>query len=199
MKERLIDSYIKVLNEKSNEMIITIKEQREFIKAEFDDLFMLDPDDVLNDINTKLNNTQKTIKDYNEYLKIFQISQVILSYIENFGNNKIKPCYESFLNLLNEITKNAVLDNLEINSKTYENSYDKNKILKLLNNLSNELENKYIKIMNDSINSYGIDDYEDNLNKKINKYKLRMLDININELLYSKKIADKLMRLSINC
>ena len=37
MKERLIDSYIKVLNEKSNEMIITIKEQREFIKAEFDD------------------------------------------------------------------------------------------------------------------------------------------------------------------
>ena len=32
-------------------MIITIKEQREFIKAEFDDLFSLDPDDVLNDIN----------------------------------------------------------------------------------------------------------------------------------------------------
>ena len=53
--------------------------------------------------------------------------------------------------------------------------------------------------MNDSINSYGIDDYEDNLNKKINKYKLRMLDINVNESLYSKKIADKLMRLSINC
>ena len=52
MKERLIDSYIKVLNEKSNEMIITIKEQREFIKAEFDDLFSLDPDDILNDINT---------------------------------------------------------------------------------------------------------------------------------------------------
>ncbi len=52
MKERLIDSNIKVLNEKSNEMIITIKEQREFIKAEFDDLFSLDPDDVLNDINT---------------------------------------------------------------------------------------------------------------------------------------------------
>ena len=50
MKERLIDSYIKVLNEKSNEMIITIKEQREFIKAEFDDLFSLDPDDILNDI-----------------------------------------------------------------------------------------------------------------------------------------------------
>lgn len=44
--------------------------------------------------------------------------------------------------------------------------------------------------MNDSINSYGIDDYEDNLNKKINKYKLRMLDININESLYSKKIAE---------
>ncbi len=52
MKERLIDSNIKVLNEKSNEMIITIKEQREFIKAEFDDLFSLDPDDILNDINT---------------------------------------------------------------------------------------------------------------------------------------------------
>ena len=191
MKERLIDSYIKVLNEKSNEMIITIKEQREFIKVQFDDLFSLDPDNILNDINTKLNNTQKAIKDYNEYLKTFQISQDILSYIENFGNNKIKPCYESFLNLMNEITKKAVLDNLEINSKTYENSYDKNQILKLLNNLSNELENKYIKIMNDSINSYGIDDYEDNLNKKIHKYKLRMLDTNENESLYSKKIADK--------
>ena len=92
---------------------------------------------------------------------------------------------------MNEITKKAVLDNLEINSKTYENSYDKNQILKLLNNLINEVKNKYINIMNDSINSYGIDDYEDNLNKKIHKYKLRMLDTNDNESLYSKKIADK--------
>ena len=191
MKERLIDSYKKVLDEKSNEMIITVKEQREYIKVQFDDLFTLEPDIVLNDINIKLNNTKKAIKDYNEHLQSFQISQDILTYVENYGNNKIKPCYENFLNLLNEITKNEILENLEKNSKTYKNSYEKNEILPLLNNLSNDLKTKYIEIMNDTIHTYGIDDYEDNLNKTIKKYKLRMLDTNENESLYSKKVADK--------
>ena len=189
MKNKINETYNKILNKKSNEMNIIIEEKKNLIKTIFENLFILDSDDVLNDINLKLNNTQNAIKEYNNFLNNFRISEDMLFYIENFGKNKIKPCYENLLNLLNEITKNEIVESIEKNSKNYEESYDKNKILKFLNDSINEVKNKYIHTMNNSIYSYGIDNYKDNLNKKINENKLRML--NENETLYNKKVADK--------
>jgi hypothetical protein len=153
-------------------------------------LFSIDPDDVLNDINIKLNNTKNAIKNYIEYFDTFKISPDLLSYVKNFGDNKIKPCFEGFMNLLNEITKHQIYENIDINSKVYEESYEKEKILEFINNSSNKVKNEYIEIMNNSIHSY-VDDYQVNLNNKIYQKRLRMLENNETETLYSKKVADK--------
>ena len=67
----------------------------------------------------------------------------------------------------------------------------KNSIIKFLNDSLDEIKNNFIIPMNNSINNYGIDDYENNLNSKINQKTLRMLQNNENENLYEKKVADK--------
>ena len=191
LKEKLIDSYKNILNLKSEQIYVSIRNQREFVKAKFDDLFTLDPDDVLNDINIKLNNTQNAIKEYNNYFNSFKISQDLFNFIENYGNNKIKPLYQNFLNFMNEITKHQIIDNIEKNAQNYENSYKKDSIIKFLNDSLDEIKNNFIIPMNNSINNYGIDDYQNNLNAKINQKTLRMLQNNENENLYEKKVADK--------
>ena len=191
MKDKIIDKYTKVFNDKTNEIIITVKDQREFIKSKFDDLFTVDPDDVLDDINIKLNNTKNAIKEYNEYFNSIEISQDLISYVDNFGDNKIKPCFEGFMNLLNNITKHEIFDNIQKHSIVYENAYEKEKVLEYINNLFNKVKNEYIEIMNDSIHSYGIDDYQNNLNNKMNERRLRMLENNETQTLDSKNVADK--------
>ena len=175
MKDNIIDKYTKVFNDKTNDIIIFVKEQREYIKSKFDHLFTVDSDDVLDDINIKLNNTKNAIKEYNEYFNSIEISQDLISYVDNFGDDEIKPCFEGFMNLLNNITKHEIFDNIQKHSIVYENAYEKEKVLEFINNLFNKVKNEYIEFMNNSIYSYGIDDYKNNLNNKMNKNKLRML------------------------
>ena len=67
----------------------------------------------------------------------------------------------------------------------------KNSIIKFLNDSLDEIKNNFIIPMNNSINNYGIDVYQNNLNAKINQKTLRMLQNNENENLYEKKVADK--------
>ena len=185
-KKKLIESFSKILNEKSNEMFIIIKNQKNLIKEKFDDLFCLDTDEVLNEINNEINNTQIAINNYYDNLNSFEISEKLLFYFENFGHEKIKPIFKNFSNLLNFISKNEILDKIENNSILYEKNYNKEKILFFLNESFNEIKN-FIDIMNNSIYFYGIDEYENNLNKKIHQ-KNRILN---KENLYEKKIADK--------
>ena len=92
---------------------------------------------------------------------------------------------------MNEITKHQIIDNIEKNAQNYENSYKKDSIIKFLNDSLDEIKNNFIIPMNNSINNYGIDDYQNNLNAKINQKTLRMLQNNENENLYEKKVADK--------
>ena len=191
LKDKIIDKYTKVFNDKTNEIIITVKDQREYIKSKFDDLFTVDPDDVLDDINIKLNNTKNAINEYKEYFNSIEISQDLISYVDNFGDNKIKPCFEGFMNLLNNITKHEIYDNIQKHSIVYENAYEKEKVLEYINNLFNKVKNEYIEIMNNSIYSYGIDDYQNNLNNKMNERRLRMLENNETQTLNSKNVADK--------
>jgi hypothetical protein len=120
-----------------------------------------------------------------------QYYQDLLFYIEIFGDKTIKPCFEEFMNLLNENTKNVIYENIDKNSKVYEEAYEKENVLEFINNLSNKVKNEYIEIMNDSIYSYGIDDYKNNLNNKMNERRLRILENNETETLISKKVADK--------
>ena len=113
LKERMLDSYSKILNLKSEEIFVNVRDHKEFIKGKFDDLFSLDPDEILTEINNKLNKTKNAIKEYNDYFNTFQIHQDLLTYIENFGYDKIKPLYVNFLSFMNKITKNQIIEILK--------------------------------------------------------------------------------------
>ena len=60
--------------------------------------------------------------------------------------------------------------------------------MKFLNVSLNDVKNNFIVPLNRSIENYGIDNYENNLNAKINQKTLRILQ---NEGLKEKKVADK--------
>ena len=180
--KKIIEPYLKILNENSNEIFIIINNQKKLIKEKFDDFSFIETNEILNEINNKINKTQISIKNYYENLK-FKISDEFIFYFENFQKEKINKNFEYFLNL-NLIMKNEIFDNIEKKSILYEKNYDKNKILLFLNDFNNEIKNNFEKMKN-SIFFYGIDEYENNLNKKIQKMRI------LNENLSEKKIADK--------
>ena len=190
MKDRLIDSYTNILIDNSNEMMNNVQSQREFITLKFEEIFIIDPDEELNNINEKLNEAKQAIKNYNEYLNSFKFSQNLLNYVETFGYNKIKPSFVEFLNVF-DANSNHEIASIENNSKLFENYFNKDKILNFNNSLLNYINREYIDKLNNSIFSYGIDNYKDNLNKKINEKKLRLLKTNENDNLYTKRVADK--------
>ena len=196
LKEELISSYTKVLNEKTEEMIKKVRTQREYIKSRIDDLFSLDPDEVLNDINTKLNNTLNSIDEYNKYINnSFKISEEMKLYLNDYGKNIIKPSYEKLKIFLNRLTKDKILPNIDKNSKDYENSFNLDKFIKSVNNTFNLIKDNYIESINESIYKYGPNDYPNNLYSEVNRRRLRRLDITLNEEEnindYIQKVADK--------
>ena len=74
LKVNLINSYSKVMNDKIREMIKFVDEQRETLQSKINDLFSLDSDKVLFEVNEKINNTLGAINEYNRFFDTFSIS-----------------------------------------------------------------------------------------------------------------------------
>ena len=52
------------MNEQTNDMIKVIKNDREQLRPSNEDILIVEPDSVLNDINTKMNNTLNSIEKF---------------------------------------------------------------------------------------------------------------------------------------
>ena len=163
--EKILEPYKNVLNSKSQEKLEIIRTQKNFIKERFEGFFSSEPDDILIDINIKLNNTKIAIKNYNDFFNSFKFNQNLINFIENFGKNKIKNLFENFSNFWNENTKNQILMKINENSKNYENSYKKDPVLNHIKNSLNNIKNNFI-FLNNSIKNYH-NNFEQNLNQKI--------------------------------
>jgi len=194
LKEKLVSSYTNVLNSKTEEMLRNIRSQRELIKSRIDDLFSLNSDEVLNNINLNINNTLKSINEYKVHFDKFEIPEELFNYLNNYGKNIIKPSYDNLEKLLNKVTKDLILTNLESNSKVYENSYKIKEFNNLMNETYSSIKSNYIKKINDSIYSYGLDNYPYNLNLKMNQKSLRRLDNDITE---EEKTNEKVLRVAV--
>ena len=194
LKEKLVSSYTNVLNSKTEEMLRNIRSQRELIKSRLDDLFSLDSDEVLNNINLNINNTLHSINAYKEHFDKFEIPEELFNYLNNYGKNVIQPSYDNLENLLNKATKDLIFTNLESNSKEYENSYKNKEFNNLINETYSSIKLNYIKKINDSIYSYGPDNYPNNLNNKMNQKSLRRLD---NDLTEEEKTNEKVLRIAV--
>ena len=137
-------------------MIETIRNEREMLKSKIDNLFTIEPDDVLNDINLKINNTIYSIEEYNSHLNTFTISEDLINYLNSYGETKIKPIYESLINLLNNQTKHTIILNIEENYKNYEQYLNLRDYIEQSNKIYLIFETNYINKIKGNINSYGI-------------------------------------------
>jgi hypothetical protein len=182
------------LNSKTEEMLRNIRSQRELIKSRIDDLFSLDSDEVLNNINLNINSTLISINAYKDNFDKFEISEELFNYLNNYGKNVIQPSYDNLEKLLNKATKDLILTNLESNSKVYENSYKIKDFNNLINETYSSIKLNYIKKINDSIYSYGPEKYPDNLNNKMNQKSLRRLENDITE---EERTNEKVLRIAV--
>jgi hypothetical protein len=174
MKEKLIDSYSKAINEKTREMVRLVNEQKEVLRSKIDDLFSLDSDRILHEVNEKINSTLDSINEYNNYFETFKISNGIKDYLSSYGSTTIQPIFEKFKIELNKATKDKITLNVEKNSKNIEN-LDPSEFILQSNNSFQYFNSNYITNISHSIDSYGPDNYKNNLDLERSNKRQRLL------------------------
>ena len=102
----------------------------------------------MNEINTQINNTKNSIKYYQQHENEFKISNEIFNYLNDYGKNIIQPSYEQIKSLLDRITKDIILINLDKNSQNYENSFNLNIFTDSVDKTLSVIKTNYIDSMN---------------------------------------------------
>jgi len=168
-KDKLISSYTKNMNQKTSEIIFKVTEERDNLKSKLDDLFSLEPDIVLNEINNKINNTLYSVDLFNSHFNTFKISQDLEDFLFNFGTMNIQPKFDGIIKVLNNEIKYLILDKIYENSLKYKNYYNQKEFIEKADLINEEIKNIYIHNINKAIDNYGKEDYPNNLEKEIDR------------------------------
>ena len=156
-------SYEKILSNKSHNIVNIINEQTEILKIRLANLFILDSDKTVEEINIKINKGLEAIKEYNDLSNNFILSEELIDYLENYGNNTLIPCFTGINNILTENSESQI----QYIDKYYSNSLKYNEFVNLLNYIYSLIIFNYSKKIRNSIYSY-----EENLLKKVNNFDL---------------------------
>ena len=176
--------------DKSTEDILrTIRSQKDYLRNILDDIPSIDSDEVLNDINTKLNLTSDAIAEYKNHLNEFKLSKELNEYLSNYGRSEVNPKYQPFQSSLNSIYKDVIISNLNKNAENYQMAYNYEEFIEKVNKTYEEIKDNYIDTIYNSSHLY-YDNYTDNLDEKINNIKLRRLDNDNEEDSFERKVAD---------
>ena len=185
LREKIIAAYKKMLDEKTEVILRRINSQRAYLKSQLDDILSIDPDDVLNEINTKLNSTLEAMNDYYNHFEQFVLPKGIREYLYSYGEKEIHPFCLDFKLLIDNLYKDVIISNLDKNSDDYEKSYNYGTFIQKSNDVFNKIKNEYIENINHYSHLY-YDNYEENLEKKISELARRRLNQE-----YVRKIPDK--------
>ena len=211
-KEKLMKAYSDYMNKKTDEMAKVVNEQREILMAEIDDLFSFDTNQILEEINQKLNDTNDSISEYKEYMESFVLSNDIQEYLNDFAANKIIPILSEFQIEINKLTKDKIILNIDKNSENITKLNSSQFIIES-KNTTEYFKNNYFSNINSSIETYGVDDYEKNLDYEINNKKLSLrrrlsgeeteedIEKNVKEKVNDRELEetfDKILNLSTN-
>ena len=178
IKNYFIKEYTTILNYSTEDMNNFIENSKIETKADFDQIFSLDSDAVLSDTRNKINNTKLAIEEYNSHLNTFKISEEVLTFLDNFGYDYIVTKYNDINDLLNENTKELILNKLETLSNEFRGTYSIDNFNEEINKINKNLSscfNNFEKMLN----KYGTIEeiYENNLKKELPNYnRLRLLD-----------------------
>ena len=197
IKNPFIEKYIETINKETNDMINFIENNRDYLRLKLNEIFTLNTDTILTDLEQKLNNTVKAINSYNSHFNSFKLSNEIMTFLDSFGTNIIFPKYKDIKEMLDNRTEEVILKNLEINSQDFIKVYN----YKIFNKKASEIDNNltYIfKDMNKSLNNYGLtnEKYKKNLEIEISNYQnyyqgiRRFDDIDNENIKYKQKLAD---------
>ena len=145
-------------------IIEIIDKQKEMLKLKLNNLFTLDSDKTLEEINQKINNTLKAINEYNNIN--FKLSDELLNFLNNYGDNIINPCFNGIKNIVVE----EKINKINFIDEKYYNFLYSNEFKNLSDNIYYSIKEKYTNNIMQSINSYGISDYEQILENEMDRY-----------------------------
>ena len=168
LNENFIDLYNLTLKEEKERIFNLINILREKFISEKGELFSLISDNFLEEINIQNNKTLGSINEYYSNLDLFQISEELLNYLNNFEKNNIKPIYEEFTKNYDEILNNQIELNFEKKLNNYENSFNSDRFINYTNNTLLYLKNYYIDNINDIIINY-YNNYNESFDNELNK------------------------------
>ena len=188
IRKPFIEQYTKTIEQETNEMLHYIEVNKEPLILVLNDLEIINKDDTLNNIEIKLNNTLKAIEDYNSYLKNFRLTKGVKDFLDNFVENYLISEHKDIKKIVDGETINIIVDNLNINSQNFNNSYKYENIEAKLNNTYDLFNNLFNDSIINYLKKYGYIDkkYSENLEKeKIKNFQnetIRRLEENGNYL-----------------
>ena len=168
LKDSFIVPYKEIVNKETNEIIDYVKETKNKLMNHIDNYLTLESENVLEEINIKINNILELINDYNSFLKDFKIPDELVHFFNDFGTNNIKPIYDEFKKKLDKIVNNDQKIIYENNVENYEKSININKFLKVANETFLSIKDNYINNMTNNLNNY-IENYPNNIIQEISK------------------------------
>ena len=169
IKNPFIKQYSKTIQEATNDMINYIQENKKLLRIVLKDLLIIDKDETLNNIETKLNDILEAIENYKSHFKSFEISENIKNFLNTYVESNILSKHQEIKNILENETKNLVIDNLNTNSEDFKKSFNFERIGLQLNNTDHLLKNEFFDRIIQSLKEYGVIDsiYLENLEKKL--------------------------------
>ena len=188
IKNPFIVQYTKIINKETSEMNNYIEMLKKEAKEHLNKIFTLKTDTVLSDIEKKLSQTIKAVKDYNSHFITFKISHYIQDFLYNYGNNIIYPKYKEIQVILNDNDKlNLIKNNYETYIKEYSIEKFENK-----NNIINDNLNNTFNEINENLRDYGAinNEYEINLEKEIINFNAKRKLDNLNKTINNQNIQD---------
>ena len=120
LKEKFMNAFSDVLDQKTNYMLAIFYEEKNKLKERLDDLFSSKEDKDLNEINKNINHTLESIQSYRNFLSSFKISENAKLYFINYANNTLLPIFKKFNSDFNKKMAQLIMTTINSNSKEIE-------------------------------------------------------------------------------
>lgn len=156
IKKSFIDQYTKTLKKESENMKEYIQRTLEEVRDILDEIEVMEPDEILIDIDNKLNQTLKAIDEYNKHFNSFKIPEEVKSYLDNYAKVNIIPNYNYTEDIYSIYLKDYVIKHLENNSENFLEAYSIDNYEEKFNEIKDYLTDYFNKI-NKFVNKYNID------------------------------------------
>jgi len=169
IKFPFIEQYSKIIKEYTDDIINFIHEKKESLRLELKELSVINQDDTLKNIETKLNDTLNSIEEYKEHFEGIKISKDIQDFLDNFASKNILSYHQEIKNILDDKTKNLLIESLSKYSDNFKSAYLSENIESRFNEIINLFKNSSFDIINKSLKKYGMEKevYLENLDHTI--------------------------------